>query len=75
MKHILKRLYKAIQFGSINQPLNTPLPSTARTGDIPVLRTSEVQFGSLPVTDTSSTHVSICVCVCVYVYSVLIRIE
>lgn len=38
--------------------MNTPLPSTTgRTGDIPVLRPSEVQFGSLPVTDT--THVSI----------------
>ncbi|CAO3650299.1 unnamed protein product [Mucor hiemalis] len=46
-----------IQFGSINQPSNTPLPSTTgRTGDVPNLRSSEVQFGSLSAADTNQNR-------------------
>ncbi|KAI8987139.1 hypothetical protein BDB01DRAFT_849286 [Pilobolus umbonatus] len=45
----------SIQFGSINQPLSSIPSSAGRTGDAPILRTSEVQFGSLPITDTN-TH-------------------
>lgn len=53
-------LYKApIQFGSINQPSNTPLPSTLMrtTGDV-LRSSSEVQFGSLSPSDTGNHHVS-----------------
>ncbi|KAI9365588.1 hypothetical protein BD770DRAFT_468441 [Pilaira anomala] len=46
-----------IQFGSINQPQDTPLPTTVgKSGDIPILRSSDVQFGSLPITDTSLNY-------------------
>ena len=45
-----------IQFGSINQGTDSPAQSSSnKNGDVaPVLKSSEVTFGSLPATDASS---------------------